>query len=173
MAYAPTRVWNASNRSEEQDRNVIACGFADIAFYAVILAVLVAVDRQLFGLWAAIAPLGFLMTCMPIGPVSAAYWSGSRAVERHRRRANSLQEAEQVWIEARMMLKALECETVRLESEVLALHPEPESIHPPLRHELDQTRVLRERIQFEIVRVDGQLAFIQDAKRVSIVCGLQ
>jgi hypothetical protein len=172
VAFAPTQVWNIGKRSPQEDRNVFLCGFADLTFYVLIVALLVAFDRGLFGLWTVIAPLGFLMTCVPIGPVSAAYWSGARAVAR-RSLASTLQESELQFIEARMVLKALECETVKLESEVLAIHPQPELIHRPLRCELDKTRDLRSRIEFEIVRVDGQLSYIQDAKRVAIVCGSQ
>lgn len=172
MAYAPNSTWNPCRRPEEVDRNAILYGFADFALYALVVAFAVQANAGLFGLWAALAPLTFMMVCTPIGPVSAAYWSGSRAVSK-RPSTDSLADAELVWIEARMNLKALECETRSLESEMLALGSEAETVPPALTKELEATRELRARIEFEILRVDGQLAFIQDAKRLALVCGAQ
>jgi hypothetical protein len=135
-------------------------GFADFFVYVLVVSILVRTNASFFGLWAAVAPFGFLLSSVPIGPVSWAYWSG----------AQKTLPSEKSWEDliaelalARARLKSLGLEATRLERELIASRAHAGDFTPIFDREIEEARRTQGAIELEIAGLESRIALLRIA----------
>ena len=151
---------NPPGVANEPIERPVAFGLIDFFLYVLIIYPIAAANQALFLLWVLTIPFAFLSAVMPVGPVSAAYWSRVRTREKPARPL--IEEGVFVSLRARRQwLQELAVESVKVESELRKELENAGDLRFAFETQIRQAQETRAHIGKEIAKIDAQLDQIE------------
>lgn len=148
--------------AESFDRRLLACGFADFLLYAFLIYPLTCLNPSLFSLWSLTTPVAFLATCIPVGPLSAAYWRAHRAEIRQEAKVRDPEiETEAELLARRQRLVDLSRQAAQVQAELADNRPADLHLQAVFDSQIQQAKSTQARIDREVARIEVEIEKIR------------
>lgn len=148
--------------ADSYDRNLMACGFADFLLYAFLLIPIVSINPALFSLWSLTVPVAFLATCVPVGPVSAAYWKAHRGTVQPTPLIRDPERDLEAELRARRQrLVELARQADQVQAELSENRPLERHLQTVFDSQIQQAQSTSARIRREVARIDAEIEKIR------------
>jgi hypothetical protein len=145
--------------ANERVERPVLYGLIDFLIYVLLIFPFALANQSFFMLWTLTTPFAFLSAAMPVGPVSAWYWSKARAQTRPRVQPNV--ETLEALRARRLWLQQLALESVKVEAELLKDMDKAGELRYAFEAQIRQARDTRVQIGREMAKIDAQIMTLE------------